>query len=43
MLVLGTAGYLQHYQTLLKEIDLHHDPASDAPYDEPVDHYEVEQ
>ncbi len=25
------AGYLQHYETLLKEIDLHHDPTSDAP------------
>jgi hypothetical protein len=41
MLVLGTAGYLQHYETLLKEID--HDPASDAPHDEPVDQYGVKR
>ena len=35
------AGYLQHYETLLKEIDLH--PTSDAPQDEPGDQYEVER
>ena len=37
------AGYLQHYETLLKEIEVH--PTSDATHieDEPVDQYEVER
>ena len=35
------AGYLQHYETLLKEIDLH--PTSDALQDEPGDQYEVDR
>ncbi len=34
------AGYLQHYETLLKEIQLH--PTSDAPQEELVDQYDVE-
>ena len=38
------AGYLQHYETLLKEVELHH-PApihADQPEQEPVDQYAVE-
>ena len=37
------AGYLQHYETLLKEIEVH--PTSDAMHleDEPLDQYEVER
>ena len=38
------AGYLQHYETLLKEVELHH-PApihADQPEQGPVDQYAVE-
>ena len=35
------AAYLQHYETLLKEIELL--PTSDALQDEPIDQYEVER
>ncbi len=34
------AGYLQHYETLLKEVQLH--PAPEADQQEPVDQYDVE-
>ena len=34
------AGYLQHYETLLKEVQLH--PAPEASQQEPVDQYDVE-
>ena len=34
------AGYLQHYETLLKEVQLH--PAPEADHQEPVDQYDVE-
>ena len=34
------AGYLQHYETLLKEVLLH--PAPQADQQEPVDQYDVE-
>ena len=33
------AGYLQHYETLLKDLHL----TSDEPQEEPVDQYEVER
>ena len=34
------AGYLQHYETLLKEVELH--PAPKADQQEPVDQCDVE-
>jgi len=35
------AGYLQHYETLLKELNLH--PDGEASEEAPLDQYDVER